>query len=220
MAIVPSATRFVGFAPGANMQERKSAMINVLAEPYTMADIAQTAGTPQLDIVVTGGDLIQTSYCNSKIKSVMPIINNSFQTANFWEVQFDTVAQSIVIPNESYFISISANDDSGNLETISVPNLINCSQDIGFYSTNLTTVNIGQIGTVREINRVSIVDCALSEETVNYILALLVSLDGSNGTFLFSSDVDLSGGTSAAPTGQGLIDKATLQARGSLVTTN
>jgi hypothetical protein len=181
--------------------------------------VVGTAGVPQLDIVVAGGDLIQTSYCNSQIKSVMPIINNSFQTANFWEVQFNTVAQSIAIPNESYFISISANDDSGNLETFSAPNLINCG-NVGIYSPGLTTVNIGEMGSVRYVSGVFLSDCALSEETVNYILALLVSLDGTNNTALFDGDVNLSGGTNAAPTGQGLTDKQTLIDRGANVTTN
>lgn len=219
MAIVPSTTRFVGFAPGANMQERKSAMINVLAEPYTMADIAQTAGIPQFDLTITGG-VLNGGYCNCSIKSELPIGGTSFKIVNFWEVQINTAGQSVVIPTESYFNNINIYDDSDNLESISIPNLVNFNE-ILFESSNLTTVNIGEIGSLkRGGGPVSMVGCALSEETVNYILALLVSLDGNNGTDLFNGDVYLEDGTSAAPTGQGLIDKATLQARGGLVTTN
>jgi len=218
MAIVPSTTRFVGFAPGANMQERKSAMINVLAEPYTMADIAQTAGIPQFDLTITGG-VLNGGYCNCSIKSEVPTSGTSFKIVNSWDVQINTAGQSVVIPTESYFNNISIYDDSDNLESISIPNLVNFN-DISFESLNLTTVNIGEIGSLKRGSFVSMIGCALSEETVNYILALLVSLDGNNGTDLFNGDVYLEDGTSAAPTGQGLIDKATLQARGGLITTN
>lgn len=218
MAIVPSTTRFVGFAPGANLQEKKSANINALSQPYTMADIAATAGIPQFDFTITGG-VLNGGYCNCLIKSEVPTSGTSFKIVNSWEVQINTAGQSVVIPTESYFNNINIYDDSDNLESISIPNLVNFNEII-FESLNLTTVNIGEIGSLKRGGSVSMIGCALSEETVNYILALLVSLDGNNGTDLFNGDVSLEDGTSAAPTGQGLIDKATLQARGGLITTN
>lgn len=219
MAIVPSATRFVGFAPQTNLQERKSANINALSQPYTMADIAATAGTPQLDITITGGILNPGSYCSSLLKSEVPASGTSFKVANFWQIEMDTTAQSVIIPTESYFDNINIYDDSANLETISIPNLINFDV-VAFYSSNLTSVNIGEIGLLKRAGSVNLGGCALSEENVNYILALLVSLDGTNGTSFYDGDVYLADGTSAAPTGQGLTDKETLEARGCTVTTN
>ena len=55
---------------------------------------------------------------------------------------------------------------------------------------------------------------ALSAASVNHILARFVANANWNGT------LNLSGGTNSAPTGQGIIDKATLIARGATVTTN
>lgn len=91
---------------------------------------------------------------------------------------------------------------------------------------NLTSVTLGTIGTLKDITlpsnySIDISTCALNEASVNGLLALLVSLDGTNGTTLFNDGyIQLSGGTNAAPTGQGLTDKATLISRGVSVTTN
>jgi hypothetical protein len=50
----------------------------------------------------------------------------------------------------------------------------------------------------------------------------LVSLDGTNGTTEWGggNTVDISGGTNAAPTGQGIADVVTLTGRGAEVITN
>lgn len=57
--------------------------------------------------------------------------------------------------------------------------------------------------------------CALDAASVNHILARAVA----NPAYV-SGSIFLDGGTNAAPTGQGIIDKATLQGRGVTVTTN
>ena len=221
MPTVPSDTRFIGFAQQVNLQENKSANINALSQPYTMADIAASANIPQFDIQIIGGGLGEASVCSSIIKSEKPVTGDSFKLVNFWSFQINTDGQSVIIPNESYFNEVVITDDgSGNLESISIPNVININSSIYFSSPNLTSVNIGVIGKLKQANSVQIVNSALSEETVNYVLALLVSLDGTNGTILYGGDVYLDGGTSAAPTGQGLIDKATIESRGGTVYTN
>ena len=56
---------------------------------------------------------------------------------------------------------------------------------------------------------------AFSAATVNAILARYIA----NAGFV-SGSIDISGGTNAAPTGQGITDKATLVTRGVTVTTN
>lgn len=58
-------------------------------------------------------------------------------------------------------------------------------------------------------------DNALTDVSVNHILARCVANAG-----YVSGTVDTSGGTSSAPTGQGVADKATLIGRGVTVTTN
>ena len=60
MPNVPLSTRFVGFAPETNLQERKSANINALSQPFTMQDIASTVGgasAPTFEYTVTGGTI-------------------------------------------------------------------------------------------------------------------------------------------------------------------
>lgn len=89
-------------------------------------------------------------------------------------------------------------------------------------NASLTSLSLGVIGTVKAVNdgQVLAYNNALDAASINGILALFVSLDGTNGTTLFDQTIWLQGGTNAAPTGQGLIDKATLQARGCTVETN
>lgn len=61
---------------------------------------------------------------------------------------------------------------------------------------------------------VNFVGCALDAASVNHILARCVAAGLSGFT------VDVSGGTNAAPTGQGIADVATLTGAGNTVTTN
>jgi hypothetical protein len=44
MSNVPLSTRFVGFSPIANLDERKSEFLNSISQPFSMQDIAQSAG--------------------------------------------------------------------------------------------------------------------------------------------------------------------------------
>ena len=63
-------------------------------------------------------------------------------------------------------------------------------------------------------SNVSMANCSLDETSVNYILMLLASLDGTNGTTSYDNHVvNLSGGSNAIPTGDGLTAIATLEGR-------
>lgn len=106
------------------------------------------------------------------------------------------------------------------LTSVSLPSLIVAGQAGGWYglnisqNTSLTTIDIssyfptdGEIGTFTLNN--------LSAASVNHILSRYVANPGyANGS------ITLNGGTNAAPTGQGIVDKATLLGRGVTVTTN
>ncbi len=89
---------------------------------------------------------------------------------------------------------------------------------------NLTSVTLGTIGTLKSIAgaTINISGQKLTQANVNAILALLVSLDGTNGTTLWGAGktLTINGGTNGAPSGQGITDKATLQGRGATITTN
>ncbi len=86
---------------------------------------------------------------------------------------------------------------------------------------NLVTVSIGTTLKVCASN-VTITGAALTQASVDGILARLAALDGTGGTTAFSSPrtVNLSGGTSSTPSAAGLVSKATLVARGVTVTHN
>ena len=108
------------------------------------------------------------------------------------------------------------------LTNISCPAMISSGGVTLTGCSNLTSLAVGSIGSLKSSGNMTLPGTALDQSTVNYLLALLVSLDGSNGTTLWGTGKTLSigGGTSAAPSGQGITDKATLQARGATVTTN
>lgn len=62
--------------------------------------------------------------------------------------------------------------------------------------------------------------CALNQTSVDNILVQLAKLDGTNGTTLLSNRIITITGTSSAPSATGNAAKATLVARGCIVTTN
>lgn len=86
----------------------------------------------------------------------------------------------------------------------------------------ITTVTLGTVGTLKSVGgNVTVTGQAMSQASVDSILVLLASLDGTSGTTAWSSKtVNLSGGTSSAPSATGLIAKTTLQGRSNTVTTN
>jgi hypothetical protein len=140
------------------------------------------------------------------------------------ELNYEISTLTIDLPNVTAINSFIIENTLVTSITVP-PTVVNIYGGISIaYNSLLTSLSLGVIGTIKRIDDIQIVfsSNALDEASVNGILALLVSLDGTNGTTLFgpSHSVVLDGGTNAAPTGQGLIDKATLQARGALITTN
>jgi hypothetical protein len=110
------------------------------------------------------------------------------------------------------------------LTSVSMPSLVRAGSTITMNSGTaaLTSFTLGTIGTLKQLaGNVVLSSCALTAASVNAILAVVASLDGTNGTTAFGAGRILTlTGTSAAPTGQGLIDKAAIQARGATVNTN
>ncbi len=102
------------------------------------------------------------------------------------------------------------------LTSISLPALVGSGVTLINLSTNavLTTISIGASSLLNGFNLNSS-GCALTAATVNSILAIGVANAGYT-----SGVLNLGGGTNAAPTGQGILDKATLLGRGVTVTTN
>lgn len=82
-------------------------------------------------------------------------------------------------------------------------------------NTNLSLVELPQLNSIA-YSQIRIDNCALTQSCVNNLLIQLDSIDEADSTVT----VDLSGGTSAAPSGLGLIAKNNLTGRGCHITTN
>lgn len=108
-------------------------------------------------------------------------------------------------------VTIASND---SLVSISLPAFVSAFELNIKTNTALTTISLPSWSPV-VFNEVDFGGNALSAATVNHILARAVaSASFTSGTII------LSGGTNAAPTGQGITDKAILQGRGVTVNTN
>ena len=127
-------------------------------------------------------------------------INNWSSLQNIYFDSLRVVKGLIQIIGNSSITSLNLN----NLEEVGEINISN--------NLSLTTVNISSISSL--VGNCYFNSNNLNQLTVDAILAKLVSINYSNLT------VDLSGGTNASPSAQGLLDKATLEANGCTVTVN
>lgn len=209
----------------------------------TMAAVT-SIDVSKLETVMNGGITIQS--CGLLAALLFPALVNTFGALSFTtlasvasfnapllaradsSISFTTIAAlaSVSFPSLKYIAGAVSFATMAALETISFPVVITYGSTITANSAlgNVANVTLGTVGTLKAITgaSINISGQKLTAASVNGILALLVSLDGTGGTTLWGAGktVNLSGGTSSAPTGQGLVDKATLQARGATVTTN
>ena len=102
------------------------------------------------------------------------------------------------------------------------PTLANLQHVYGNIYLNDNTVMTGgfNFSSLKLVYNFYAENCALSQSDVDYILSILVGLDGTNGTTNFTGLVTLRGGTSAPPSAAGLASIATLQGRGCSVYVN
>lgn len=173
-----------------------------------------------LTISSTGGlinlDFSGLEVCNlltvsgSSLQGLSSFVFNSLKYLQTWNLQ-----PANFCPTVSFPAMVEWGMDS-------ISSAINLVPTSG--ASQLTDVLLGTIGTLKAIHssNITITGQALTQSCVDAILALLVSLDGTNGTTLYGSGkiVNLSGGTSATPSSTGLSNKAILQGRGATITTN
>ena len=119
--------------------------------------------------------------------------------------------------NLGSLVTVASDFESNNtsLASLSLPLLVTVSGDWTCSNNSLlVTVSIPQFLPTNG-NSLYFNGCALNAASVNQILARCVANAG-----YVSGTVTTNGGTSAAPSGQGVADKATLIGRGVSVTTN
>jgi hypothetical protein len=129
---------------------------------------------------------------------------------------------SAIFPNIYDFDLIDVSNQP-DLVTLSFPNLTSTPGfgTITIEAESLVDLTLGTIGVSKQFGDILCqASSPLSSESVNRILALLVSLDGTNGTTLWNGQVLLNAVGAEPPTGQGLLDVATLEARGATVGVN
>ena len=114
------------------------------------------------------------------------------------------------------------------MTTASFPSVFNfteltCSNNPSLGLVNFYDFSPPIIGGFSNFGNLNLSNNALTSASVNSILATLVIVNIQNWgdlTGSWSGSIDLTGGTNAPPSGQGLTDKATLQSRGAVVLTN
>lgn len=118
---------------------------------------------------------------------------------------------------------------SANLTKINLPALVNIlGGNIQVNNINtLTDVTLGTVGTTKTFGPagynpyVQFQSCALTQASVDNILTVLASLDGTNGTTASNNgNLYLNGGSNATPSSAGLAARTVLQNRGWYVATN
>lgn len=107
-----------------------------------------------------------------------------------------------------------------NLTSLTFPALVTVVGIIQPTAANLVTFSFGS--TLKSLGaNVVLTGMKLNQASVDGILVSLAALDGTGGTTAWSSKtVNLSGGTSSAPSGTGTAAAAVLTGRGCTVTTN
>lgn len=191
-------------------------LLTTLSAPALAGTIAALAGSqsgftsfsmPNLTAVSGTFDL---SFCSNLTSINIGSLSTVGGDFNINECAFSTLTLSSVTSIGQTFTG----DTQVNLTSLSMPNLTSIGFSFLFNScTNLVTVSMPNV-IYTDGNTIDLDADALSAASVNEILARGVA------SGLTSEFIDLSGGTNAAPSGQGIVDKATLIGNGCTVNTN
>lgn len=136
---------------------------------------------------------------------------------------------SVTTVKQHNYSSYGNQSGASVLASFILPNVV--KHDVNMFSlsshANLTTVTLGTVGTLKSFGNsysppyISVGGCALNEASVDGILILIASLDGTNGTTLAQNgQIGLAGGTNASPSQAGLDAKAILLSRGFTISHN
>ncbi len=173
--------------------------------------IATSLTTIQTSMVTTF-----TVLTNLNLPALVTVVNAAFQPTA-------PLCTSVTLTNLSV-IGTNITCSFAILTSLSFPALTvvgnNSGGTITITAANMTTFSMG--GGLQYVGgNVTLTGMKLNQASVDGILVSLAALDGTGGTTAYSGlTVNLSGGTSSAPSATGLAAKATLVARSCTVTTN
>ncbi len=179
-----------------------------------LSSVFNTLTTLSLPALVSiNGNFASTSTGTTTLSvPLLSYIGGAFNI-NFGSV---TTVDFSGLQNIGVNISISA----AALATINFPALVNVGTTFQVIAANLVTFSMGS--TLKSVGgNFTITGAKLDQTSVDGILVSLAALDGTGGTTAYSSKtIDLSGGTSSAPSATGIAATVTLTGRGCTVTTN
>lgn len=189
----------------------------------TVQAIADLAGgaEPQTIDIASDGTVVDYNSTVSFRKQATILTNvsgnQSIQIDSFPEIYLSRGTSTTISFPSLTFASISISQFA-NLTTISFPVLTKVGQAMGSISINvnslLTTINFPVLTSFPSSSYVNLTDNALSEATVDHILAKLAATTAINGT------LNIYGGTNAVPSAAGLASKNILVGRGWTVNHN
>lgn len=152
--------------------------------------------------VISNASLVSISFPKLDIVPTLDIESNSALSS------IDLTLLGTLFANLTF-----SNNDS--IVSLNLGNLISVGGNIDIADNNsLTTINLSRFNPANGSNDIYSGN-ALLAASVNAILHRYILQSG-----YVSGSIDLSGGTNAAPTGQGIVDAAALTTRGVSVTTN
>lgn len=171
---------------------------------------------------------MQIQYANPGItgfrQSMFPALRKaSFNWGNnslpSFEVDFPLLTDLLGGFNGSNSIAVSR---------INLPALVNIASYVQVTNmSSLTEVTLGTVGVTKKWGSadsnayIGFQNCALNQASVDNILTVLASLDGTNGTTVSSNgSLYLQGGSNASPSSTGLAAKSVLQSRGWSISNN
>lgn len=183
-------------------------------------------------------NLLTSAFSNLQLDSV-----TNLNITNIYEGDISITTTNLPFVNLQGLTNANVTLSCNNTTSVNLSNVLSIGS-LEIVSTTLTTVNLPSLvffgalsfsdGSTPELTTISIgsgvntgeadviaIGCKLNVTSVNNLLVRLAALDGTGGTLSYDNHtIDLSGGTSAAPTGAGAAAVTTLEGRGNTVTVN
>lgn len=163
---------------------------------------------------------IKSALTNSSISTNVSLTSLNLPllatvSSNGLTISGNTALVTLSLPSLTSVATAFAATGNTLMTTLNMPSLVSLGGTLAL-TTNPALANLA-LGSYVPLNgRIhTITGAALTDVSVNALLARCVA-----SAAYVTGTVDVSGGTSSAPTGQGIVDKATLQGRGVTVNTN
>lgn len=171
-------------------------------------------GVVELYVEIANNPLLTSLTANS--------LNASNAANTFWAIFNNQTLATLSLPGLTTIACNVLIHTHDSLTTLNLANLAAISDTTGglsiYDSPLLANVTVSaSIATTRSMAGFEILGAALTEASVN---AILIALDAGKTAAGLGTTIDLSGGTSAAPTGAGATAKTSLQGAGYTVLTN